>query len=139
MCIFIVGILMALNAAVVFAATTTGPWHYYGPIDGYKYKAQNKAISDSSGARANTAVYSDGSGNIPAGYMVVSAHLWDEDGSAVRIADYFYNPSPCAGISNTTTNYKVEGTYYARGFTKAFDNGYYKEYWPYASPNVNYP
>lgn len=67
-CAFIVGILFALSATVVFAATATSPWGYYGPFLDYYYKNQASVTSDyPPGVYAITKAAQDGTSNVPTG------------------------------------------------------------------------
>lgn len=135
-CSFMVGILFALSAAVALAATATGPYMYYSEY-GYNYKARN-SVSNDYGVVANTSVYSDGSGNIPTGYMGVKARLFEND-SLYMSSNWYYNPSPYAGIGINTEAATSSGIYSSWGYTRAYDGGGgYTTYAPSRSPNINY-
>lgn len=114
-CAFIVGILFALSATVVFAATATSPWGYYGPFLDYYYKNQASVTSDyPPGVYAITKAAQDGTSNVPTGYMGVKARLYKSD-ALVASTDWRYNSVPANEIQTGTQNITGSGTYYSKG------------------------
>lgn len=139
-CTLMVGILIAMSATLVFAASVSSPYGYYGPILGYSYKNQAKAYTgtgDLAGVWAYACVYSE-DGNVPTGYMGARARLYNSSGSLVKSSSWVYNDEPLSGMSIPTDIYKTKGTYYSKGLTAAYNGDGYTTYYTFQSPNITY-
>lgn len=137
-CAFMVGILLALSVTVVLASTATSTPYYYS-AGGYDYYNQSAVSKDSNGIWGQAGAYSDGSGNIPTGYMGVQANLYNGSAELVESTGWFYNSSPSIAIISVTDSTSEEGTYLALGYTRAYDDGTYDQHATHFSPYLAYP
>lgn len=87
-CVFMLGILISINAAVAYAATAYGNWGYYGPVNGYSYQNQSSINNDYAQLSTTTLVQNQASGNIPAGYMGVKTQLYNSNNQLVDYSDW---------------------------------------------------
>ncbi|MEW5952828.1 MAG: hypothetical protein AB1815_03590 [Bacillota bacterium] len=139
-CTFMVGILLGISTAA-YAASLSSSWKYYGPVNGYKYKNQAVVSTHSGiGVSAHTQVSSDGSGNIPIGYMGAKAMLYKENGDLWVSTSWEYNDIILYGFAKSTSVQSASSGsyYYSKGKTKAYHGDGYNEYWTFSSPNIKY-
>jgi hypothetical protein len=132
---FLIGILISLTS-LVFAASASSSWGYYGPFLGYEYKNQAE-ISNFSTLAVTTRAYVTSHSSAPTGYMGAQDRLYNSDGELVTSGNWFYNDEPVAGIiSFMSTLPDPAGYYYARGQTAAYNGNGYSVYWTFKTPNL---
>lgn len=125
-----------VGSAYAYAATSTVTSNYkYETANGYNYYFYSYATSiDSSSIYGLTKCMSNGSGNIPIGYMGVYSRLYNSNGTLMTSSDWYYNSSVVAGVGNTTDFIHTSGTYYSKGKVELYNGNGYTQYEAYSTP-----
>ena len=112
----------------VYAETTMGSYNY-ATVYGCQYKYYSSVSRNATYAWANVYVTSNEGKNYPAGYMGVSARLYDSSDSLITVSDWEYSASGTGGISTTTNKIKNNTTiYYGRGQVRMYNGNGYNTY-----------
>lgn len=132
---FAIGIFLSFST-VAMASNTTSPNLYFGPFAGYSY-FNYSGLDNTYGAAADASTCTQ-SGTVPAGYMGISAYLYDDaTGICKANSNWYYNTSNSAGIGAYTSYYTVSGHYYyAKGLSDVYNGNGYTSQWTYQSPKL---
>lgn len=134
---FLMGIFLSFST-VAMASSTTSPNYYFGPYIGYSY-FNYSSLDNTNGAAAGASTCTQ-SGTVPAGYMGISAYLYDDaTGVCKSNTAWFYNSSSSSGIGAWTPYYTVSGHYYySKGLSQVYNGNGYTSQWTYQSPKLYY-
>ena len=138
---FVGGVLIGSLFTVVSAASTSGSWGSYGPINGYSYKNQARLSENGSSlpVNATTEVDNSGTGLVPTGYMGAQGRLYKSTGSLCYSENTYYNQSATSNLSVIVSGDCGTGiAYYSKGLTTAFNGNGYDSYNTFQSPNLNH-
>jgi hypothetical protein len=132
-------IVTYVNSSYAYAASTTVTSSYaYETENGYNYYFYSYATSfDSSSIYGLVKCMSNGSGNIPIGYMGVHARLYDKNTTLITSSDWYYNQNAVAGIGATTSFIYTSGTYYSKGEVDLYNGNSYTGYEAYGTPYLS--
>lgn len=134
--IIAVGIFIGLFTSIVFAATVSSSWGYYGPFLGYQYRNMS-TISNDFYNEYSTQVEVYPYDHAPVGYIGLKAQLYTSAGVLVGSSDWFYNTSELSyiGLKKSAIGL-TSGYYYSKGLSSAYNGNGYSVYSTFQSPNL---
>lgn len=141
-CALIVGFLLTVSVAVAFAATSyaeSQPYIY--TLNGYSYKnyAALNVSSALQGALGIGHIEITNGGTAPAGYMGMSAKLYDNGGTIVSAGSWVFNNNPAASLMEGSGYDSTHGYYQGGADNAAFNGSSYVHFWANNTVKLYYP
>ncbi len=135
----IVGVVFGATIPSAYAGTATSSPNYYGPYAGYTYWNQAIVTTYASGAYGGTHVQTyPGTPSVPPGYMGAVGKLYNSSGVLLLETGYSYNSVYASGMTVYTSTWTSHGTFYSRGWSRAWDGYSYHACQTYQSPYQTY-
>jgi hypothetical protein len=141
--LFILGVVFGISILPVFAfpySEAPSSISQYGPINGHSY--QNRAYctnwGDGLGVSGKVLTNTQNSETVPTGYMGVNAKLYTQGGIFHNETGWYYNAQTDWLMYKNTDEYYSNGTYYAKGQSRAYNGNGYKTYDTTVTPYVQY-
>jgi hypothetical protein len=133
----IVGVMFGAAISVAYAGMASSSTRYYWV--GWMINNNEASVytHNYTGARAYTWVGSEA--NEAVGHLGARARLYNDAGSLVKDAGWYYNPWVCAGFDYSTANTSISDNYRSYGQSRGWNGSEYVTYYTYTSPYQPYP